>query len=297
VIPSELDIDASVAPDPDPPPRARRPPRSIPGFGPSITGTSVVLAILLVIPLGALLASVARAPWETIVRAATDPRTIASCVLSIGASATAALISAPFGLAIAWTLARWELPGRRLLDAFVDIPFALPTAVSGIALTALCAPTGWVGALFAPLGIDLAFTRTGIVIALIFTGLPFVVRTVQPVIEDLPRDVEEAAASLGASRGQTFRRVIFPALMPALIAGTTLAFARSIGEYGSVVFIAGNMPMRTEIAPLRVLSHLESYDYASAAIVATMMLVASAGLLLTVNVVQRRIAHRGTSSS
>jgi sulfate transport system permease protein len=274
-----------------------RPPRSIPGFGVSISITTIALAILVLVPLGALVLAVARAPWDTIVRAATDQRTLAACALSIGASGVAALVAAPLGLAIAWTLARWELPGRRLLDAIVDVPFALPTAVSGIALTALCAPGGWLGSLAAPLGIELAFSRTGIAIALLFTGLPFVVRTVQPVIEDLPSDVEEAAASLGASRAQTFARVILPALRPALIAGTTLAFARGLGEYGSVVFIAGNMPMRTEIAPLRILSHLESYDYASASVVALGMLVASAGLLLVVNASQGRIARRGASGA
>ena len=277
--------------------RAPRPPRSIPGFGGSIGITTVSLVLLVILPLGALIARVARAPWDTIVHAATDPRTVASCLLSLGASATAALIATPIGVAIAWSLARWEFPGRALLDAIIDVPFALPTAVSGIALTALCTPQGWLGSLMAPLGIELAFSRTGIVIALLFTGLPFVVRTVQPVIEDLPTDVEEAAASLGASRAQTFARVLFPALVPAIIAGATLAFARAVGEYGSVVFIAGNMPMRTEIAPLRILSHLESYDYASAAVVATEMLFASAALLLIVNLAQRRIARRGTASA
>ena len=279
------------------PPVALRPPRTIPGFGISIGATAIVLAVLVIVPISALLLTVARAPVDTIVRAATDPRTVAACLLSLGASAIAALVSAPIGLAIAWTLARWEFPARRVLDAIVDVPFALPTAVSGIALTALCAPSGWVGSLLVPLGIELAFHRSGIVLALIFTGLPFVVRTVQPVIEDLPKDVEEAAASLGASRVQTFWRVIFPALAPGLVAGTTLAFARALGEYGSVVFIAGNMPMRTEIAPLRVLSHLESYDYAAAAIVAVEMLVASAGLLLIVNLAQRRLARRGASDA
>jgi sulfate transport system permease protein len=259
--------------------------------------TTTVLALLVLVPLGALLLAVVRAPLDTIVHAATDPRTLASCGLSLGASAVAALIAAPLGTAIAWTLARYELPGRRVLDALVDIPFALPTAVSGIALTALCGPNGWVGSLVAPLGIELAFTRTGITIALLFTSLPFVVRTVQPVIEDLPIDVEEAAASLGASRAQTFVRVLLPSLLPSIVAGTTLAFARALGEYGSVVFIAGNMPMRTEIAPLRILAHLESYDYASAAVVAMAMLVASAGLLLAVNAAQRRLVNRGAPTS
>jgi sulfate/thiosulfate transport system permease protein len=270
--------------------------RPIPGFGPSIGVTSAVLLILVVVPLGALVWSVVRTPPALIVRAITDERTLAACGLSIGASAIAAVISTPVGLAVAWSLARWDFPGRRLIDAVVDVPFALPTAVSGIALTALCAPQGWVGSLFAPLGIELAFTRTGIVIALIFTGLPFVVRTVQPVIEDLPLDVEEAAASLGASRVQTFLRVVFRAIAPALLAGATLAFARALGEYGSVIFIAGNIEMETEIAPLRVVAHLESYDYGSAAVVALAMLLASATLLLAVNALQRRLARRGTSS-
>ncbi len=259
--------------------------------------TSVVLLTLVAVPLSALVLTVLRASSDAIVRAATDPRTLAACALSFGASAAAAFLCAPLGLAVAWSLARWDFPGRRVLDALIDIPFALPTSVSGIALTALCAPTGWVGACFVPLGIDLAFTRVGIVIALLFTGLPFVVRTVQPVIEDLPRDVEEAAASLGASPAQAFRRVLLPSVLPALMTGTTLAFARSLGEYGSVVFIAGNMPMRTEVAPLRVLAHLENYDYVSAAVVAVEMLVASAGLLLAVNLVQRRLVHRGTSNA
>lgn len=267
--------------------------RSIPGFGPTMGITLAVVIVLVVIPIGALVLAVARAPGETMVRAIGDGRTHASCALSLGASALAALIATPLGLAVAWALARWEFPGRAALDALVDIPFALPTAVSGIALTALCAPTGWVGALFAPLGIELAFTRAGIVIALLFTGLPFVVRTVQPVIEDLPTEVEEAAATLGASRAATFRRVLLPSIAPALLAGSTLAFARALGEYGSVVFIAGNMPMQTEIAPLRILSHLESYDYASAAVVALALLVASAGLLLAVNALQKRMARRG----
>ncbi|UJR81743.1 sulfate ABC transporter permease subunit CysT [Sandaracinus amylolyticus] len=278
-------------------PRAARPPRSIPGFAPSLAITGTVLVVLVLVPLGALVLAVARAPWDAIVRALTDARTLAAVGLSVGASGVAALVSAPLGVAIAWTLARYELPGRRLLDAIVDVPFALPTAVSGIALTALCAPSGWVGALFAPLGIELAFNRVGIAIALLFTGLPFVVRTVQPVIEDLPAEIEEAASSLGASRAQTFLRVILPSLMPSIVAGTTLAFARALGEYGSVVFIAGNMPMRTEIAPLRILSHLEGYDYASAAVVALAMLVASAGLLFAVNAAQRRLVDRGAKGA
>ena len=271
--------------------------RPIPGFGASITVTTAVLFVLVIVPLAALVIAVARAPSDAIVHAVTDRRTLYACGLSLGASAVAALIAAPLGLAIAWALARWEFPGRRVVDALVDVPFALPTAVSGIALTALCAPSGWSGALLAPLGVELAFTRAGIVVALLFTGLPFVVRTVQPVLQDLPADVEEAAASLGASPAQTFRRVIFPAIFPALLAGTTLAFARSLGEYGSVVFIAGNRPEYSEIAPYRILTHLEGYDYASASIVALAMLVASAGLLLAVNAFERRLSRRGTRTA
>ncbi|HEY8426836.1 MAG TPA: sulfate ABC transporter permease subunit CysT [Sandaracinaceae bacterium] len=270
----------------------RRRARPIPGLGITLSITLVVVSVLVVLPIAALVIASARAPWEAVERALSDPRTLSAIGLSLGASAIAAVVATPIGLSIAWTLARWEVPGRRVLDALVDVPFALPTAVSGIALTALCAPTGWVGALFAPFGIELAFTRTGIVIALVFTGLPFVVRTVQPVIEDLPRELEEAAASLGASPAQTFRRVLFPSIRPALLAGATLAFARALGEYGSVVFIAGNMPMRTEIAPLRVLAYLESYDYDGAAVVALALLIGSAGLLLAVNALQKRMAKR-----
>lgn len=274
-----------------------RSPRAIPGFGPSLSVTLTVLTLLVAAPLAALVLSVVGTPWEVVARALTDARTLAAIALSATASAAAALVAAPLGTAIAWVLARYELPGRRLLDAIVDVPFALPTAVSGIALTALCAPDGWIGALVAPLGVQLAFTRAGIVIALLFTGLPFVVRTVQPVIEDLPLEIEEAAASLGASRAQTFVRVILPALAPSIVTGTTLAFARALGEYGSVVFIAGNMPMRTEIVPLRILSHLESFDYASAAVVALAMLVASAGLLFAANAAQRRMTSGGSEDA
>lgn len=277
--------------------KVARSPRVIPGFGPSLGITLTVVTLLVVVPLAALVLSVARAPWETIVRALSDARTLAAIGLSVGASAVAALVAVPLGVAIAWVLARYDLPGRRLLDAIVDVPFALPTAVSGIALTALCAPEGWIGALALPLGVQLAFSRTGIAIALLFTGLPFVVRTVQPVIEDLPVEIEEAAQSLGASRAQTFVRVVLPALAPSIVTGTTLAFARALGEYGSVVFIAGNMPMRTEIVPLRILSHLESYDYASAAVVALAMLIASAGLLFAVNAAQRRMVNGGSSDA
>ena len=260
-------------------PRSRRA-RALPGVRASIAASVIFLGLLVVVPVSALILVVARADAERILEVVTAPRTLAAYGLSLGASLLAAGVSLPVGLAIAWTLTRYEVPGRRLLDALVDLPFAMPTAVSGIALTALYAPDGLLGRLLAPLGIEVAFHRAGIVMALIFTSLPFVVRTVQPVIESFPREVEEAALSLGASRAATFWRVIFPSLRPALAAGAILAFARALGEYGSVVFIAGNVPMRTEIAPLLVLVHLEEYDYVGAAIVATGLLAASVGLLL-----------------
>ena len=267
--------------------------RSLPGVRGSIVASVVFLGLLVVVPIAALVAVVARAPLDRIAEVLSAPRTIAAYGLSLGASLVAAAISLPIGLAIAWTLTRYEVPGRRVLDALVDLPFAMPTAVSGIALTALYAPDGLMGRWLAPLGIEVAFHRAGIVIALVFTSLPFVVRTVQPVIESFPREVEEAALSLGATRSETFFRVIFPSLRPALAAGGILAFARALGEYGSVVFIAGNAPMRTEIAPLLVLVHLEEYDYVGAAIVATGLLMASIGLLMLFHRAERRLAtHR-----
>ena len=267
--------------------------RALPGVRGSIVASVIFLGLLVVIPISALVLVVARAPMDRIFEVLSAPRTLAAYGLSLGASLLAALISLPIGLAIAWTLTRYEIPGRRVLDALVDLPFAMPTAVSGIALTALYAPEGFMGAWLAPLGIEVAFHRAGIVIALIFTSLPFVVRTVQPVIESFPREVEEAALSLGATRTETFVRVIFPSLRPALAAGGILAFARALGEYGSVVFIAGNAPMRTEIAPLLVLVHLEEYDYVGAAIVATGLMMASIGLLLLFHRAERRLAtHR-----
>jgi sulfate transport system permease protein len=282
---------ALPAPAREPLRRARA--RALPGVRASIAVSIAFLVISVVVPISALVVVVLRAPLDRIVDVLTAPRTLAAYGLSLGASLLAAAISLPLGLAIAWTLTRYELPGRRVLDALVDLPFAMPTAVSGIALTALYAPEGWMGRVLAPLGIDVAFHRAGIVIALVFTSLPFVVRTVQPVIESFPREVEEAALSLGASRTATFWRVIFPSLRPALAAGGILAFARALGEYGSVVFIAGNVPMRTEIAPLLVLVHLEEYDYVGAAIVATGLLAASIGLLLLLHRAERRLgAHR-----
>lgn len=258
--------------------RAAHAPR-LPGFGASLAVTLAVVGSLVVLPLLALIVVVARADLAHVGEVLFAERTLAAYGLSLGAAALAAVISVPLGLGIAWSLVRYELPARRFWDALVDLPFAMPTAVSGIALTQLWGPSGAFGSLLAPLGLEVAFTRAGVVLALVFVSLPFVVRTVQPVIESFPRETEEAAASLGADRITAFRRVILPALRPALVAGATLGFARAIGEYGSVVFIAGNVPFRTEIAPLLVLVRLEEYDYAGAAAIATGMLVASAALL------------------
>jgi sulfate transport system permease protein len=216
----------------------------------------------------------------------TAPRVVASLRLSFGAALLAACVSALFGLIIAWVLARYAFPGRRLIDAMIDLPFALPTAVAGIALTALYTPNGWLGRVLGPLGIEVAFKPLGVVVALIFIGLPFVVRTLQPVLEELDAEVEQAAATLGASEWQTFVRVILPALWPALLTGFALAFARAVGEYGSVIFIAGNMPMRSEIAPLLIITRLEQYDYAGATAIAVVMLVLSFALMLAINALQ-----------
>lgn len=251
----------------------------LPGFGASLAVTLTVVLALVVIPLLALVVVVSRAEPAHVVEVLSSQRTLAAYGLSFGAAAAAALVSVPLGLGIAWTLVRHDVPARRFWDALVDLPFAMPTAVSGIALTQLWGPSGAFGGLLAPLGLEVAFTRVGVVLALVFVSLPFVVRTVQPVLESFPRETEEAAASLGADRITTFRRVILPALRPALVAGATLGFARAIGEYGSVVFIAGNVPFRTEIAPLLVLVRLEEYDYAGAAAIATGMLFASAAIL------------------
>jgi sulfate transport system permease protein len=276
----------TIASRPTPTPQRSR---ALPGVRAAIATSAVFVGLLVAVPLCALVSVVVRAPLTRIAEVLTTPRTLAAYSLSLGTALAASLIAVPLGLSIAWTLARYEVPGRRLLDAIVDLPFAMPTAVSGIALTALYAPDGLLGAPLAALGIQVAFHRAGIVVALVLVSLPFVVRTVQPVIESFPRDVEEAARSLGASRLATFWRVIFPALRPALASGGTLAFARALGEYGSVVFIAGNVPMRTEIAPLLVLVHLEEYDYVGAAIVATGLLVASIGLLLAFRGAERRL--------
>jgi sulfate transport system permease protein len=264
----------------------------LPGFGLTLGYSVFYLGLIVLIPLSAIFISAAKIPpqqlWETI----TSPRVTASYRLSFGASFIAALINAVFGLLTAWVLVRYRFFGRKLLDAMVDLPFALPTAVAGVALTTLYAPNGWIGRLAEPLGLKIAFTPLGITVALTFIGLPFVVRTVQPVLEDLGTELEEAAASLGATRFQIFRWVIFPELLPSLLTGFTLAFARALGEYGSVFFIAGNMPMKTEITPLLIITKLEQYDYAGATAIAMVMLVLSFLLLLTINLLQRWTLRR-----
>jgi sulfate transport system permease protein len=241
------------------------------------------LGLVVLIPLAALFLKTSTMEWGRFWRLVTDPRVVASYRLSFGAALIGAVLNAVFGFVVAWVLVRYRFPGRRILDALVDLPFALPTAVSGIALTTLYAPSGWMGRLLAPLGLKVAFTPLGVVVALTLIGLPFVVRTLQPAIEDLDAQVEEAAATLGASRAQTFLRVTLPALLPAFLAGFGMAFARAVGEYGSVVFIAGNMPMRTEIAPLLIVIKLEQFDYAGATAIAVVLLTVSFLVLLGVN--------------
>jgi len=260
--------------------------RVLPGFNLTLGYTLFYLSIIVLIPLAALIVKTLSLTWDQFVGAVTAPRVMASYRLTFGASLIAACVNAVFGLLIAWVLVRYTFPAKKIVDALVDLPFALPTAVAGIALTALLAGNGWVGQYFEPLGIKLAFSPNGVVIALIFIGLPFVVRTVQPVLEDLEKELEEAAACLGASRLQTFTKVIFPAIFPALSTGFAMAFARAVGEYGSVIFIAGNMPMVSEITPLIIIGKLEQYDYAGATAVATVMLVISFVMLLVINALQ-----------
>jgi sulfate transport system permease protein len=265
----------------------------LPGFGLSLGFTVTYLGLVVLIPLSTIFVKSAGLGWGGLWAVVTTPRVLASYRLSLLASLTAAVVSAVFGLVVAWVLVRYPFPGRRLVDALVDLPFALPTAVAGIALTTLYGPNGWLGSRLVPLGIKVAFTPLGIVVALTFIGLPFVIRTLQPVLEDLEVEVEEAAASLGASRWDTFRRVLLPAIRPALITGFALAFARAVGEYGSVVFISGNMPMRTEIAPLLIMTKLEQYDYAGAAAIAVVLLVISFALLVAINVQSSRTRPAG----
>jgi sulfate transport system permease protein len=258
----------------------------LPGFGLSMGFTVLYLSLIVLIPLAALVLRAVTHGAGTMWTTMTEPRVIASFRLSFGASLLAACANGLFGLIVAWALVRYRFPGRRLVDALVDLPFALPTAVAGIALTSVYAPNGWLGKPLAAVGIPVAFRPLGVIVALTFIGLPFVVRTLQPVIEDLDREVEEAAASLGATRRQTFVRVIMPSLLPAWLTGFALSFARAIGEYGSVVFISGNLPLRTEIAPLLIMTKLEQYDYAGATAIAVVMLLASFVLLWIINALQ-----------
>jgi len=261
----------------------------LPGFGLTMGFSVLYLSLIVLIPLSALLLNSTGLTWEKFWDIATDPRVLASYRVSFVTAAVAGLIDAVLGLLLAWVLVRYDFPGKHIFDAMIDLPFALPTAVAGVSLTAIYSANGWIGSLFEPLGIRIAFTPAGITLALMFIGIPFVVRTVQPVLQDLDAEVEEAAATLGASRFRTFRQVVLPELLPPLLTGFALAFARGIGEYGSVVFISGNMPMKTEIAPLLIMSKLEQFDYAGAAAVALMLLLISFVLLLLINTLQRRI--------
>ncbi|MEX5748279.1 sulfate ABC transporter permease subunit CysT [Massilia sp. X63] len=274
----------------------RSPGRVIPGFGISLGFTIFYLALIVLIPLSAVFLKTFTMSWEAFWSAVTSERVMASYRLSFGASLLAAFLNVIFGGIVAWVLVRYNFPGKRIVDALVDLPFALPTAVAGITLTALYSHNGLIGEQLAKLGIKVAFTPLGVVLALTFIGLPFVVRTVQPVLEEAERELEEAAASLGASPLQTFRRVVLPTIVPALLTGFALAFARATGEYGSVIFIAGNLPMVSEITPLFIITKLEQYDYAGATAIAVVMLVISFILLLTINLLQawtRKRAGKG----
>lgn len=268
----------------------------LPGFNLALGFTLLYLSLIVLIPLSAAFIRTSALTWPEFWNVVTTPRVVASYRLTFGASFAAAMVNAVFGLLVAWVLVRYRFPGKKLVDALVDLPFALPTAVAGIALTALYAGNGWIGQFFEPLGIKIAFTPLGIFVALTFIGLPFVVRTVQPVLEDIESELEEAAATLGANRMQTFSRIIFPTLFPALITGFALAFARAIGEYGSVIFIAGNMPLVSEITPLLIITKLEQYDYAGATALAVVMLVISFVMLLIINLLQWWSRHRSVST-
>lgn len=259
----------------------------LPGFGVTLGYAVLYLSLVVLLPLSALVAKTLGMTWPKFWAAISDARVVASYKLTFSASLAAAGINVVFGAVVAWTLVRYSFPGKRIVDALVDLPFALPTAVSGIALTAIYAPNGWIGRLLAPLGIDAAFTPLGVGIALTFIGLPFVVRTLQPVLESFEREVEEAAATLGAGRLRTFFSIVAPTLLPAIITGFALAFARAIGEYGSVIFIAGNKPYESEIAPLLIVIRLEEYDYTAAMALAVVLLVVSFLLLITINLLER----------
>lgn len=265
----------------------------LPGFDLTLGVTVVYLSLIVLIPLCAVFIKTASLSLEQLWNTISAPRAVASYRLSFGASLLAAAVNAVFGFILAWVLVRYSFPGKKLVDALIDLPFALPTAVAGIALTAIYAKNGWLGQHLEPLGIKIAFTPAGILVALIFIGLPFVVRTVQPVLEDLDAEYEEAAASLGATRWQTVTRVVLPAVLPALTTGFALAFARGVGEYGSVIFIAGNMPLISEITPLIIITKLEQYDYAGATAIAAVMLVISFALLLIINLLQAWSARHG----
>ncbi|MBW8445574.1 MAG: sulfate ABC transporter permease subunit CysT [Arenimonas sp.] len=263
-----------------------RQPSILPGFGLTLGYTIFYLTVIILIPLVGLVWRSASLGWAEFFAIATDERTMLALKVSFGSALAAGAVNAVFGVIVAWVLVRYDFPGRRLLDAVVDLPFALPTAVAGISLAALYAPNGWIGSLLAPLGIKIAFTPVGIVVALVFVGLPFVVRTVQPVMEELDREVEEASATLGATRFQTLRMVVLPALTPAILTGFALAFARGVGEYGSVIFIAGNIPYVSEIAPLLIVIRLEEFNYAGATAIACIMLAISFAMLLFINLLQ-----------
>ena len=269
-----------------------RKPSVLPGFGLTLGFTLCYLSLIVLIPLAGLILAAAGLGWSGFWSAVTTPRVLSAFRVSFGTSLIAALINAFFGLMVAWVLVRYEFPGKRIVDAIVDLPFALPTAVAGIALTSLYTPNGWSGSWVEPMGIKVAFTPLGIIVALTFIGLPFVVRTVQPVLQDLAPEEEEAAVSLGATRWQTFCLVIFPAILPALITGTALAFARAVGEFGSVIFIAGNMPGISEIIPLLIIIKLEQFDYAGATAIATLMLLVSFAMLLAINLLQAWMRSR-----
>ncbi len=261
-------------------------PSALPGFGPALGFTLFYLSIIVLLPLAALVLRPWAIGFQGFLAVVASPRVLAALRVSFGTALIAAAINAFFGLIVAWVMVRYRLPAHRLIDALIDLPFALPTAVAGIALTGLYAPNGWIGSLFAEIGVKIAFTPLGIVVALTFIGLPFVVRTLEPVLEELDREHEEAAATLGATRAQVFFRVMLPALAPALATGSALAFARGVGEYGSVIFIAGNLPMVSEIAPLLIVVKLEQYDYAGAASIGIAMLAAAFVMLLTINLLQ-----------
>lgn len=266
--------------------------RVLPGFNLTLGYTLGYLSLLILIPLSAVFLKTFELDWDRFIQVVTAPQVVATYKLSFGASFLAASINAVFGLMLAWALVRYSFPGKKLVDALVDLPFALPTAVAGIALTALYAKNGWLGQYLEPLGIKVAFTPLGVLVALVFIGLPFVVRTVQPILEDLDTELEEAATCLGAQRWQTFRYVILPILLPALMTGFALAFARAVGEYGSVIFIAGNLPMVSEITPLMIITKLEQYDYTGATAIASVMLIFSFILLLIINGLQAWTAKR-----